>query len=533
MGNDNKIGMKPEVRLFLQNTFFKSIKEKADTYDLETEYAKASKNKDYRTTILIGILFVVAIGATIGVSKYIDYRNRQISVNVDVFEDVNLKKLLDMVSRTQADLENAISEKTRNEQDRQNELESARARNEVDKLALQSLNLASVQLQQRMDELDSQYDQQIAEINSRYESLLLDIDTRIGEYQNQLAAYDSNSVETAQKQQAAIDSQRQVFELEKQALTEKYESELAELRKKIVQLQEQDIQSQKDYVKQSSESSQYQKSLYDPIISDMRGDSILASYTDWSPAYSIKDADPESELYPALKEVEAKMSDLEYAVAILLNLPQVYSMPQYVKAVKSLAVDAETHLAGEATRILDELHAQIAGLEEDNLELEALIDEGTVLIDTLNENILALTDTVADRDAEISDLNGQLSDVTDKLAGTVSELAGTSDALAAERSENAVLQQYADYFNSLAFEQGIDGVIASSAEDGFLVYVSPVFASSADGLGAYVYRGTTEYIGEVKITEKNGFLYAVPVSTAAGKDIRATDTLILKLTGGR
>lgn len=520
MGNDNKVGMKPEVRLFLQNTFLKAYKEKADSYDLEVEYEKASKNKDYRTTIAIAILFVVAIAATIGISKYIDYRNRQISVSVDVFEDVNLKKLLDMVSRTQSDLENAISEKTRNEQDRQSELEAAKARNEVDKLALQSLNLASVQLQERMDELDSEYDRQIAEINGRYESLLLDIDTRIGEYQNQLAAYDSNSVETAQKQQAAIDSQRQVFELEKQALTEKYEAELSELRNKIVQLQEQDIQSQKDYVKQSNESSQYQKSLYDPIIHDIRGDSILESIAGLQvSSYSIDGADPENELYPALKEVAAEMSDLEYSITILLNLPQVHSMPEYVKAVKALAVQAGTRLTEEASRIIQALNEQIAGLDSENQEMKDLIEEGTALIDSLNEEIHLLSDTVASRDAEISGLNGQIAGVTGELAS--------------ERSRKETLEQYAAYFDGLAFDRGIDGVIAAPSDGAFLVYVSPVFAASADGLGAYVYRGTTEYIGEVTLTEKDGFMYAVPVSAASGKQIRPSDTLIINVTGGR
>lgn len=555
MGNDNKIGMKPEVKLFLQNTFFKSNKEQADTYDLETEYAKASKNKDYRTTIIIGILFVLAIGITIGVSKYIDYRNRQITVSVDVFEDVNLKKLLDMVSRTQTDLENAISEKMRNEQDRQNELEAARARNEVDKLALQSLNLASVQLQERMDELDSEYDRQIDEINSRYESLLLDIDTRIGEYQNQLAAYDSNSVETAQKQQAAIDSQRQVYELEKQAIIEKYEAALSELRNKIVQLQEQDIQSQKDYVKQSSQSSQYQKSLYDPIITDIRGDRILASIAGYGQqTYSLDDADPLNDLYPALVKVAAQMSDLEYATAILLNLPQVNSMPEYVKAIKTLAVDAGLHLATEGSRIIAELNDNIDSLTADKEEMQAIIDEGTELINTLNASIQSLTETVADRDEEIAGLEGQLADVTCELAGVSSELSSVSDELAGvsselssvsgtlarvsselddECEENAILQSYAAYFDSLAFGQGMDGVIAASTDNGFLVYVSPLFASSADGLAAYVYRGTTEYIGEVKITQKNGFLYASVVSSAAGKQIQPSDTLILNISGGR
>ncbi|MBQ0167144.1 MAG: hypothetical protein KBT02_08560 [Treponema sp.] len=508
MGDDNKVtnGMMPEVRLFLQNTFFKSYKEQAETYDLEHEYAKASKNKDYRTAIIIGILFVIAIATTIGISKYIDYRNRQISVNVDVFEDVNLKKLLDMVSRTQSDLENAISEKSRNEQDRQNELEAARARNEVDKLALQSLNLASVQLQERMDELDEEYDKQITEINSRYESLLLDIDTRIGEYQNQLAAYDSNSVETAQKQQAAIDSQRQVFELEKQALVEKYEAALSELRNKIIQLQEQDIQNQKDYVKQTNQSSQYQRSLYDPIIIDERGDAILASLSGtWYESFSIENADPDGDMYPVLEEVASKMSDLEYAVSILLNLPQINSMPEYVKAVKELASEIGIQLVTEAERIM-------ADLNTENDELKLRIDQKVSEIELQNEKIMALTKTI--------ETNGDA-------------ISGITEALAYERYENRILEQYMAYFDSLAFEQGVDGVVAACSGDSYLMYISPVYAGEAAGHTAYVYRGASEYIGEVTLTDNGGFIYAVPVSTAAGKTIRESDTIILNLTGGR
>lgn len=507
MGNDNKMtGMMPEVRLFLQNTFFKTYKEKAETYNLEAEYAKASKNRDYRTAIIIGILFAVAIGTTIGISRYIDYRNRQISVNVDVFEDVNLKKLLDMVSRTQSDLESAIAEKSRNEQDRQAELDAARARNEVDRLALQSLNLASVQLQERMDELDIEYDRQISEINGRYESLLLDIDTRITEYRNQLAAYDSNSVETAQKQQAAIDSQRQVYELEKQALIEKYEAALTDLRNRITQLQEQDIQNQKDYVKQTTQSSQYQKSLYDPIILDERGEAILASLDGtWSSPFNIEEADSQSGLYPALKEVSSKMNDLEYAVSLLLNLPQVNSLPEYLRAVRELAVQAGTLLADEATRLVSALKNRNASLETEIADLEAIIEEGTALIDSLNETVSRLNDDVRVRD----------------------------EKLASEGAENRTLQQFTAYFDSLAFDQGIDGVIAAPSGSSFLVYVSPLFASEAAGLSAFVYRGTTEYIGEVTLSEKDGFLYAEPVSVAAGKAIRASDTLILKITGGK
>src|SRR5574344_602313 len=113
MDNDYKIIIqKPEVRLFLQEEASVLKKEQPETYNLEEEFAKAKKNRSPFVLLLMTGLFIIVIAATIGLYKYIDYRNKHIEVSVDVFEDVNLRKLLDMVSRTEESL--ALSKKSRN-----------------------------------------------------------------------------------------------------------------------------------------------------------------------------------------------------------------------------------------------------------------------------------------------------------------------------------------------------------------------------------------------------------------------------------
>ena len=63
------------------------------------------------------------------------------------------------------------------------------------------------------------------------------LDLTLTDLQDQLNAYDSANIERAQQQQAAIDSQRQLFEIEKQQLTESYETTINDLQTQLSALQ--------------------------------------------------------------------------------------------------------------------------------------------------------------------------------------------------------------------------------------------------------------------------------------------------------
>ena len=112
MDNDYKVIIqKPEVELFLQDDVYAFNREKPQVYDLEKEFAKVKAQKKHTILWPLIILFIVSAVLTFGITRYIAYQNRQISVNVDVFEDINLRKLLDMVSRLEEQVKQAKNNK--------------------------------------------------------------------------------------------------------------------------------------------------------------------------------------------------------------------------------------------------------------------------------------------------------------------------------------------------------------------------------------------------------------------------------------
>ena len=234
MDNDHKVIIqKPEVKLFLQDDVYAFNREKPQVYDLEKEFAKVKAQKKHTILWPLIILFIISALLTFGITRYITYQNRQISVNVDVFEDINLRKLLDMVSRLEEQVKQAKNNKARAENRLQTELETALAEKDAEIFTIQALPISAREKNKKIAEIEANYEIQVAEINTRYTAEFEALDLEIESLQEQINAYDSANVERAQQQQAAIDSQRQLFELEKQQLTENYENTINQLQTQV------------------------------------------------------------------------------------------------------------------------------------------------------------------------------------------------------------------------------------------------------------------------------------------------------------
>ena len=123
MDNDNKINgagknmqnaeqRHKEVLLFLNDELNRlQTANSADSYDLVKEYAKTKKNKSpFVVLILITSLLVVFLAAW-GITARINKQNQSITVNLQEFEGLNIKNLLDSVSKVQANYDAAMKNK--------------------------------------------------------------------------------------------------------------------------------------------------------------------------------------------------------------------------------------------------------------------------------------------------------------------------------------------------------------------------------------------------------------------------------------
>lgn len=244
MANDNKIKIgKAEVKLFLSNEMLPSENDSPILYDLEAEYAKTKKRKSLFTIWVLLACTAVVVLLTFCVTKYIEYKNNNLSVGIQVFEDLNLKNLLDVVSRTEGTMKEVTNKKIQLESEKHSLVSQAEVKKQGDLELLDSLRLSSSERKKREQAINQEYEQEMKLISEKYDSQINICSIQIEELQAQLSSYDKKNVEMAQQQEAAINSQRQIFELEKAEMEELHKQNISDLQNQMTTMQKQMLDS--------------------------------------------------------------------------------------------------------------------------------------------------------------------------------------------------------------------------------------------------------------------------------------------------
>ena len=185
MDNDIKITTNEQrhkdVLLFLQEELEPlKLRNSASSYNLEKEYEKTKKNKSfYVPVLLIGSLLVVVLLSLI-MTITIEKADKDIRVNVEEFDDVNLKNLIDTVARTQDQYENAVKNKVQIERQMNSELNTALDKREGDIVTVQSLNLRNKKDEAaRIEAIKKTYDDTVKQIRASYAEQLDAADSEI------------------------------------------------------------------------------------------------------------------------------------------------------------------------------------------------------------------------------------------------------------------------------------------------------------------------------------------------------------------
>ena len=210
MDNDIKIIDKKElsqthkdVMLFLDDELNLLQKENAiSSYNLDEEYAKTKKNKSlFSFFILTGCLIVVLL-VSWGLKKNIDTKNENITINLEEFDNLNLKGLLDSVFKVQGNYDNAIKEKSRIISQKELELQDAQTKLDNELFLIDSLKLSSKkEIARRKTQAEDEYKKTVEGINLKYDEQIAAIEAEANEYKLQLAEYDTAKIESAKEQE--------------------------------------------------------------------------------------------------------------------------------------------------------------------------------------------------------------------------------------------------------------------------------------------------------------------------------------------
>ena len=150
MDNDNKIDTfddskqeSKEVSLFLQEELIPLKKKKTlTTYNLEKEYAKTKKNRNYSIWIIMAITVAAVVLATWLTISGLSAKNNKLQVSLESFEDLNLRNLFDALSKTQDLYEKAAKAKAELEASLESRLTQAKRNKDVDFANLSNMKLA-------------------------------------------------------------------------------------------------------------------------------------------------------------------------------------------------------------------------------------------------------------------------------------------------------------------------------------------------------------------------------------------------------
>ena len=387
-----------EVRMFLDEELEVLHKSRADVqaYNLEKEFSETAKHKSPLAMILLGICFLVVLSTVIVMSLVIDQKDRGISVEMSVFDDLNLKNLLDTVTKIQDNYDAAVKSRSDLINNREVELRNAAAKRDQDVFLIKSLKLPAGEEKTRLTQTNKAYEESVKNINNQYEPKIKALETEIHGYEDQLKEYDASKIQAAQEQERLINSERRVQELERRKLSQQYEDRIAELEQTIELLRS--ASTDDVYRSVSTLSSKYQAEIngLDPKLHDITAeDLILEARNNAAENFDSRETVSgisDETLVNGFEQFQNDYDSYSYLVNVVASLPQKNSIPSYVAASRTFVNSmgktfSDTTVALEndkknLSKQVKNLSSEVTGLVKD---YDSLIDEYNELVDEYDE----------------------------------------------------------------------------------------------------------------------------------------------------
>lgn len=415
MDNDNKIKTNPEeihqeVMLFLGEEL-DSIHKKTSgqTYDIEKEYAKTKKNFSFTPTLILICCFLAVFGIAFFMNKVISAHNEEITVSLKEFDDLNLKGLLDTVSTAQANYDAAVKNKIALETDMETKLKQAKESYDNEIFVIDSMHLKFKKVyNDKVEVVRQKYNADVKAIHDEYDSQISAINKEVQEYKNQLADFDAAKVQAAREQEKALDSERQLREMEKKRIIDSYEARIVDMNQKIQTMQTHHSEEIRNAVANMNEQFKEEMKTLDPEIKDEEINSYVAEINaEASKDFDITDLLGEVSLeseYVAgsVRDYQKIYDDYQRLDNIVKSVPQKNSIPEVGKAARSLVnkmgktfVDTTISLYEENKELYEQIDSISKDFDEEREFLKGDIKTQQNYYEETLENILSLAKTSA------------------------------------------------------------------------------------------------------------------------------------------
>lgn len=418
MDNDNEVmivenkeaKIHQEVMLFLGDELTTIHKTTGgQVYEIEKEFEKTKKHKSPFVVIILGACLIFVIGIAFTMHKVISMQNQEISVSLEEFNDLNLRALLDTVASAQTNYDNAVKNRAQIQAELESRLRTAEETLKNDIYVIDSMNLKRKTVyNDRVALAKKKYEDSVKSIQNEFADAIIKAENEVQAYKAQLAEFDSAKVESAKNQEKALDSERQLRELETKKLTDRYESRIAELEEKLRLQQMRNSEEMRNAVAQVSKQYQHEIDLLDPTIKDDTARDIIQEAAnievpDFNGAATLLQNSIASEKVGSfVNKYQEIYDDFRYLDDVVASIPQKNSIPKYVSSARILVndmskafVDTTISFYTETVKLngtIDGLNNQIKAL---NTAHENEINNQREIYESTMSNVLALAKTNA------------------------------------------------------------------------------------------------------------------------------------------
>ena len=380
MDNDNKIKQTNEQRhkevlLFLNDELNRlQTRNSADSYDLEREYAKTKKNRSPFVVLVLAISILVVFLLSWGLTAYINTKNQEITVNLSEFEGLNVKNLLDSVSKVQTNYDNAMKNRSNIITDRDVALRKAEEKRDNELFLIDSLNLNSKkEIQKRKDAVEEEYTASVEQINEYYNPQIVLAENELAEYKKQLDEYDTSKLEAARQQEAALDSERRLHRLEIEKISKDYEERINTLQENYAKERKDNSEQIRRQVSEVSKNYIEQIDQLDPDLTQSKAQGIVntvnanPSQAFDSQKFIQDNGIQDDSIETALSLFQQAYNKFKTIQEPFLSIPYKKSAPAYIKASGSLVDSMGSVFEDTALKMAEErkeLNSKIASLND-------------------------------------------------------------------------------------------------------------------------------------------------------------------------
>lgn len=380
MDNDNKIDSKDlapaqrhkDVLLFLNDELNNlQTNTTAQTYNLEKEYAKTKKHKSPFIFLLLFICFLLVFGVAFIMTKTIQKQNEKITVNLEEFEDLNLKSLLDAVTKVQDKYDNCIKQIEIYKVTMDSLLKEAESKRDDDLFVISTMeDVDETSLASKKREINREYQNKIAQIKNEYLPKIRELEEQAESYKQELDTYDADTLENAKEKEKIVDAERQLQNIERQKLVDMYERRINQLQAQLKEKKK--TNNLRSAVSQVTGKYSAEMNKLDPIIKDEKANKIVNDerfkiVKTFSSDFIIRFNSIEDDyVLNKFSEYQSLYDNYKYLMSFVEDVPQKNTIPMYVNASEKL-VDK----MGESySQTVIDLSKQKDKLEKDNQDLQ-------------------------------------------------------------------------------------------------------------------------------------------------------------------